>query len=54
MKYIVMTSITLIVMGVSDAHASTVLVGEVSQTFGLKMMLFVLACLGYVMIKQED
>ncbi|MDQ6977095.1 MAG: hypothetical protein Q9M75_03180 [Ghiorsea sp.] len=54
MKYIVMISITLIVMNVSDAHAATVLAEEVSQTFGLKMMLFVLACLGYVMIKQED
>ena len=54
MKYLVMISIAVIVMSVSNAHAATAWVGEPSQTFGLKVMLFVLACLGYMMVKQED
>ena len=54
MKYIVMVSIAVIVMSISDVHAVTALEGEVSQTFGLKIMLFILACLGYLMVKQED
>ena len=54
MKYLIMISIAVIVMSVSDADAATAGAGETSQTFGLKMMLFVLACLGYMMVKQED
>jgi len=54
MKYLVMTSIAVIVMNISDAHAVTAWAVDENQTFGLKMMLFVLACLGYMMVKQED
>jgi hypothetical protein len=54
MKYMVMISITVIVMSISDVHAATALAGEVTQTFGLKIMLFILAYLGYLMVKQED
>lgn len=54
MKYIVMISITVIVMYVSEADAATAWVGDGNQMFGLKMMLFVLACLGYFMVKQKD
>lgn len=54
MKYIVMISIAVIVMNISDVHAATILAGDMSQTFGLKMLLFTLACLGYLMVKQED
>ena len=43
-----------IVMNISDVHAATALVGEVSQTFGLKILLFILVCLGYLVVKQED
>jgi hypothetical protein len=54
MKYIVMISIAVIVMNISNAHAATAWAGETSPTFAFNVMLFVWGYLGYMMVKQKD
>ena len=54
MKYIWMVSIAVLVLNVSDVHAATNVVHETSQAFGLKVMLAVLAFLGYMMLRKEQ